>query len=101
MAELNLWAIVVAVIFFGGLLAFIIPKAIKAQRPRTASGIEELEGAIGVVRTTLNPEGFVLVKGELWNAVSEEDTIYVGESVCIKKVDGLKLYVTKLKKGGC
>ncbi len=34
MAELNPWAIMDAVIFFGGLLAFPIPKAIKAQRPR-------------------------------------------------------------------
>ena len=100
MVEMILWVIAVTVILFGGLLAFIIPKAIKAQRSRTATGVEELEGATGIVRVTLKPEGVVLVKGELWDAVSEDGTIHIGEAVCVNKVDGLKIFVTKLKKGG-
>ncbi len=97
---MNPWVIAVMVILFCGLLAIIVPKVIKAQRSRTSTGVEGLEGATGIVCAALKPEGMVLVKGELWDAVSEEGTIYVGEAVSVKKVDGLKLFVTKLKKGG-
>jgi membrane protein implicated in regulation of membrane protease activity len=36
-----------------------------------------------------------LCKGELWTAVSEEDRIEPDDPVIIKKIEGLKLFITK------
>ena len=98
--QVNPWVITVVAVLVGGLFAFIITRVVKAQRLRAATGKEEIEGAIGTVRATLKPEGVIMVKGELWSAVSEDGTIAVGEQVLIKKIDGLQLFVTRLKKGG-
>jgi membrane-bound serine protease (ClpP class) len=48
---------------------------------------------------TLDPEGVVFYRGELWTAVSEEGRIEVGNTVTIKKVSGLTLLVGKIKEG--
>jgi membrane-bound ClpP family serine protease len=48
----------------------------------------------------LNPAGMFLVAGELWQAISEEETIGVGEEVEIYRVNGLILTVGKKNKGG-
>jgi membrane protein implicated in regulation of membrane protease activity len=37
----------------------------------------------------------VFFKGELWAAVSEGGAIKAGETVIIKRIEGLKLFVTK------
>ena len=55
-------------------------------------------GKTGVVRVALDPEGTVLFKGELWDAVSQKGRVEPGEEVIITKVEGLKLYVTKKRK---
>ena len=42
----------------------------------------------------LNPEGFVLVDGELWRARSEDGTrMRVGETVTVSRIDGVVLIV--------
>ena len=53
-------------------------------------------GKTAVVTTTLDPKGTVFVEGEQWTAISEEDRIEPGEEVTISRVDGLKIYVTKI-----
>ncbi|MDD5190329.1 MAG: nodulation protein NfeD [Dehalococcoidales bacterium] len=98
--KVNPWVIVVMALCIGGLFAFIVTRVIKAQRLKAATGREELEGAVGIVRADLKPEGVILVKGELWSAVSEEGTIANGEPVIVKRINGLKLFVVKEKKEG-
>ena len=67
----------------------------KSHQLRTTTGMEGLLGEIGVVKETLNPEGRVLVHGEIWNA--ESDTIISsGENVSVKSVKGLKIKVQKV-----
>jgi membrane-bound serine protease (ClpP class) len=54
-----------------------------------------LVGEIGVVKLTLNPQGLVLVHGEVWNA--ESDTLIAdGENVVVEAVEGLKIKVRKI-----
>jgi membrane-bound ClpP family serine protease len=48
-----------------------------------------------VVKKALKPEGMVLFKGELWDAVSESGNVEVGEEVTINRVEGLRVFVTK------
>ncbi len=83
-------AALVTVLFFG----FAIGMAIRAQRKRPTTGTEGIIGEIGVVEKSLTPRGQVLVHGELWTAISDED-ILVGDSVEVVSVSRL---VAKVKK---
>jgi len=70
----------------------ILYLAAKSQQHRAVSGVEGLIGAEGVVKAELNPEGSVLIHGEVWNAEGE-GKILVGEKVIVSAVEGLKLKV--------
>ena len=67
----------------------------KAHQLRTITGMEGLLGEVGVVKETLNPEGRVLIHGEIWNAKSDV-TISDGEKVIVEAVEDLKIKVRKV-----
>jgi len=67
----------------------------KAHQLRTTTGMEGLLGEVGVVKETLNPEGRVLIHGEIWNAKSDV-TISDGEKVIVEAVEDLKIKVRKV-----
>ncbi|MHB0877905.1 MAG: NfeD family protein [Anaerolineae bacterium] len=73
--------------------AFVITKALRAQRLPAMTGSSILVGAIGEVRQELAPRGMVLVRGELWSAVSRSGSIGVGSRVRVSGVRGLLLEV--------
>jgi membrane-bound serine protease (ClpP class) len=79
----------------GGFFAFVIAKALLAQRRQPTTGVEALVGAAATVRRALEPDGMVLVEGELWRARAEAGTIGVGERVVVMGRDGLMLLVRK------
>ncbi|MFA5094358.1 MAG: NfeD family protein [Candidatus Omnitrophota bacterium] len=78
-----------------GLMVFVLPLIIKAQKRRASSGIESLADAVGEAKTDLAPKGVVHIKGEEWYAESLDGTIKAGEKVKVDSVDGL---VVKIKK---
>ena len=47
------------------------------------------------MKTAIDPEGEVLVRGELWSAVASGPGIGVGERVRVVGVEGLKLRVER------
>ena len=63
------------------LFGFAAAKVIKVRRTRPQTGQEDLVGQEGIVRTALDPEGYVLVHGELWRARSDDGPIPAGERV--------------------
>ncbi|MFQ5410083.1 MAG: nodulation protein NfeD [Anaerolineales bacterium] len=71
---------------------FIMYKALEAQRRPVATGAEGLVGTQGVVRKALQPQGTVLVRGELWRAESDRE-VEVGTRVEVVAVEGLRLKV--------
>jgi membrane-bound serine protease (ClpP class) len=90
--DLSLWLVllftVAGAVFFG----FGMTVAIRArERVRTAQ--VGLIGLVGEVRSDLDPEGGVYVKGSLWRARSMDGPIPKGARVRIKGVDGLILRV--------
>lgn len=87
-------AITIALCFAATFL-FIMTKALQAQRPRPQTGLEGLVGAIGEVRSALDPKGTVLVQGERWHAVTEDDPIVTGEQVEIVAIEGFCLHVKR------
>ncbi len=60
-------AILAAIASIGGLLVVVV---VKAQTRPPAVGYESLIGEKAKVIEDLNPEGKVLVRGEIWKAVS-------------------------------
>jgi membrane-bound serine protease (ClpP class) len=74
-------------------------KALQARRARPQTGADELADRIGVVRQTLDPDGFVFVNGELWRARAVNGHIPAGETVRVERVDdGLVLEVTRAEE---
>lgn len=71
--QVSLWlagfGTVTAVVFFVGIMTTVL----RAQSANARAGTEHLVGESGVVRSVLNPEGHVFVKGALWRARAPED----------------------------
>jgi len=83
--------VVVSAAFF----LFALIMVVRAHRRRPTTGKEGLIGRIGVATVDLKPEGVVEIRGELWNAVADEQ-IKAGEKVQVKEMDGMKVKVIKL-----
>ena len=76
------------------LFGFAAAKVWQIRRTPPQTGQEELVGQIGRVRTALDPEGYVLVHGELWRARSADGPIAAGEPIVVTGLeDGLVLDV--------
>lgn len=78
-----------------GTFFFILRAVRRAHGRRPATGRESLVGELAVVRSPLEPEGYVFVEGERWAAVSEDGPIPEGEPVIIVKKEGFKLRVRR------
>jgi membrane-bound serine protease (ClpP class) len=63
------------------------------------TGREGLVGQVALVRSRLNPEGTVFVKGELWHATALEGPIAPGEEVEIVAAEGFNLEVKRVIAG--
>jgi membrane-bound serine protease (ClpP class) len=93
------WRVLGTVIILLALgMGFVVQRAVKIHRKQATTGREELIGKTALVKQALNPEGMVFFKGEHWEAISEEGEIKVGETVVIKRLDGLTLYVERKKQ---
>jgi len=79
----------------GLITAFLMSIALKARRNKRVSGAEGLIGETGIAQTSLSLRGKIFVHGELWDAVSSSD-VSAGESVVVRRVDGLLLQVEPL-----
>jgi membrane-bound serine protease (ClpP class) len=79
----------------GLITAFLMSIALKARRNKMVSGAQGLIGETGIAQTPLCPSGKIFVHGELWDAVSTSD-IPAGQSVVVRRIDGLLLKVEPL-----
>ena len=98
--QVSPWLIAVVAILIAAVFTFVITRVVRAHRRQAYTGREELVGKTAVAKTTLEPEGIVLFKGERWTAVAEKGRVKPGEEVTITKVDGLRLYVTRKRSKG-
>ncbi len=74
---------------------FAVTKAIKAHRMKPSTGKEGLVGEEGRADSEIAPEGRVFVRGEYWNAWSDEP-IPVGARVVVVTVEGMRVKVRKV-----
>ena len=92
-ARVSISLVVTVGLATGAFFAFVVAKAVGAQRRQPTTGTEGLMGEIAIVRAPLDPAGTVLVKGELWNAVTNGALIGTGQRVVILRREGFTLWV--------
>jgi len=79
----------------GAFFAFAVSKAVRIHKRQATTGRESLAGKTAIVRWALDPEGTVMLNGELWKARADEGPIQVGESVLVTDIDGFTLLVRR------
>ncbi|HET8575554.1 MAG TPA: nodulation protein NfeD [Methylomirabilota bacterium] len=90
------WVVIIpTVATTAGLVLFAVSMGLKALYRRPVTGATSMVGQLGVVKTALNPEGQVLIDGELWRAVVQDGPVAVGETVQVADIEGLTLKVVK------
>jgi membrane-bound serine protease (ClpP class) len=95
------WVIGPTVAATAGFFLFAVAAGVRALGRPPSTGAEGLVGKTATVRERLEPEGQVMVSGEIWRAVVEGEPLEPGAHVRIVAVDGLTLRVAKAEaKGG-
>jgi membrane-bound serine protease (ClpP class) len=77
---------------FAAITMFLVSIVIQARRNKVLTGASGMIGEEGITRTGLEPEGQVLVRGEIWEAVASAN-VPAGARVRVKGMAGLKLLV--------
>jgi membrane-bound serine protease (ClpP class) len=89
------WSVIVPVVAAtAGIFVFAVGAGLRAQMRRPATGAEGLLQEEGVAKTPLEPEGQVLIHGEIWRAVADA-AMAEGTRVRVVGMDGLTLRVTR------
>ena len=89
------WAVIIPVVAASALLFIVtLTVAIRAQRSKVDTGREGLIGLVGEARTDIGAKGQVFVRGEYWNAWSDEP-VSKGEKITVVAVEGLRLKVKR------
>jgi len=83
---------------FGGVTAGLLIFGVQARRAKVKTGAEAMVGWLAVAQTDINPDGQVLVRGELWQArlAAGQKPVSTGDRVKICGVDGLTLEIVPL-----
>jgi membrane-bound serine protease (ClpP class) len=68
----NPWIAIAVSVAFGGITAFLVRLAVKARRLKARLGADALVGHRASAMEPLNPEGHVLVDGEIWRAIANQ-----------------------------
>jgi len=87
--------LVALVIVWGAFSIFIYRMGSRALRKKPIAGLLTMVGSRGKAASPLVPEGFVRIKGELWEAKSLSGKIRTREEIMVVGQDGLKLIVRK------
>ncbi len=91
-----LWVIVLMVLFLIAATAIGVWLVLRSHAQPIVTGQEALIGQLAQVRQRLDPQGMVFVEGALWQAVSEDGVVEVGDWVRVRAVHELQLIVGQL-----
>jgi membrane-bound serine protease (ClpP class) len=75
-----------------GFFTVVVAKALRVHRQRPITGREGLVGLEGRAESRIDPEGKVYVRGEYWDAWSDEP-VNAGSRVMVEAVEGMRLKV--------
>jgi membrane-bound serine protease (ClpP class) len=86
--QVSMPAVIAIAATLAGMMALIAVKIVQVRRAPVVTGSSELLGQVGIVRETLAPQGIVFVRGELWQArTNDGEPLEPGTSVKIEKID--------------
>jgi membrane-bound serine protease (ClpP class) len=89
------WSVVlITVLSVSAFALFAVSKSVKAHRAKPTTGKEGLVGEEGRAETDIFTEGKVFVRGEYWDAFSDEE-IGRGERIVVTEVGEMTLKVKK------
>ena len=94
--------ILTTTLIFAAFVVFVVRKVVIVHRMMPASGKEGLVGEKGAADSDVCDSGKVFVRGEYWDAWSDEKIVR-GEKIVVIGVEGMCLKVKKdvmLRKGG-
>lgn len=92
--KLSMSIILITVFLVTGFAVFVIKKAVAVHRIKPVSGKEGLVGEKGFADSDIMPEGKVIVRGEYWDAWSD-NPISQGEKITVVSVEDMKVKVEK------
>ncbi len=93
--NLPLFALVLIMLAWLGFSVFTYHMGSRALRRKPEGGLSDMVGMRGEVVRSLDPEGMVRIKGELWKAKSAGRKIETGAIVTVVGQKGLKLIVER------
>lgn len=95
--KVSLSLIITTVLLVSGFAYFVIRKAIAAHRKKPSSGKEGLIGEKGHADSDILAEGRVFVRGEYWDAWSDQPVV-TGDKVVVVSVEGMRVKVEKCRE---
>lgn len=78
-----------------GLVILAVTYGVRALYRTPTTGAPGMVGQVGIVQRALDPEGQVMIEGELWRAIAQDGPVPAGEAVRVASMDGLTLTVTR------
>jgi len=93
------WVAISVSLAFGGITAFLVRLAVKARRMKARLGADALVGHRASAMEALNPEGHVVVDGEIWQAIANE-VVPAGTLLQVVGHEQYRLRVTPLLTPG-
>jgi len=97
--QISLSVILPVVISTAAFSLFVLGMGVRAMRRPALTGSEGMIGLVGIARTPVAPQGRIQVRGELWDAISEEP-LQPGDAAEVTRLDGLTLHVKPAGKQG-
>lgn len=82
---------------FGLITVFLVRLAVRARRMKSRLGVDAMVGSRATAMEALNPEGHVLVEGEIWLAVAAEP-VNAGSTLRVVGHEQYLLRVTPVEK---
>ncbi|MCH8814033.1 MAG: nodulation protein NfeD [Chloroflexi bacterium] len=99
--EVSRWLVFSLAAVLGAMVLFVLANIIRIRKAPVAVGVETMIGKQAVVRTALDPSGYVFLEGEAWAAdIEGGQDVESGEHVIITEVHGLRLKVKKEESEG-
>ncbi len=97
--DVNPWVAIALSTGFGGITVFLVRLAVRARKRKVLLGADALVGKQATAMESLNPEGHVLVEGEIWLAVATEP-VAQGAALEVTSHEQRLLHVTPVPVAG-
>jgi membrane-bound serine protease (ClpP class) len=97
--QVNRWLLYGTGIILAAFFVMVATAIIRMRRMPSFAGTAALIGQTATARSSLNPDGFIFLRGERWKAIAEDAPVDEGERVEVTDVKGLTLTVRRPRVG--